>query len=55
MERVAQMCPLKRNAAPEEVATVALFLASRLSSFMTGQSVVVDGGLTATIKVADDL
>ena len=55
MVRVADMCPLKRNAAPEEVATVALFLASRLSSYMTGTSVVVDGGLTATIMVADDL
>jgi len=55
MVRVGDMCPLQRNAAPEEVATVALFLASRMSSYMTGTSVVVDGGLTASIKVADDL
>jgi NAD(P)-dependent dehydrogenase (short-subunit alcohol dehydrogenase family) len=55
MVRVGDMCPMKRNATPEEVAPVALFLASSMSSFMTGTSVVVDGGLTATIKVADDL
>ena len=49
MARVADMCPLKRNAAPEEIAQVALFLASPMSSFMTGTSVVADGGLTAVI------
>ena len=53
MVRVAATCPLKRNAAPEEIAQVALFLASRMSSFMTGASVVVDGGLTAVIEVPD--
>jgi NAD(P)-dependent dehydrogenase (short-subunit alcohol dehydrogenase family) len=51
MARVAATCPLKRNAAPEELAQVALFLASDMSSFMTGASVVVDGGLTAVIEV----
>ena len=55
MARVAETCPLKRNAAPEEIAQVALFLASPMSSFMTGTSVVVDGGLTAVIEVPDDL
>jgi len=55
MRRVADLCPLKRNADPEEVANVVLFLASRLSSFMTGAHVVVDGGLTAHVKVPDDL
>jgi 3-oxoacyl-[acyl-carrier protein] reductase len=38
---------LKRAAEPIEVANAALFLASHLSSFITGQVLRVDGGLTA--------
>jgi 3-oxoacyl-[acyl-carrier protein] reductase len=32
---------------PEEIADAALFLASDSSSFMTGQELIVDGGLSA--------
>jgi 3alpha(or 20beta)-hydroxysteroid dehydrogenase len=39
--------PLGRSAQPEEIAQVALFLASDESSFMTGSEVVVDGGRIA--------
>ncbi|MFV0457498.1 MAG: SDR family NAD(P)-dependent oxidoreductase [Actinomycetales bacterium] len=39
--------PLGRPSQPEEIAQVALFLASDLSSYVTGTTLPVDGGLTA--------
>jgi 3alpha(or 20beta)-hydroxysteroid dehydrogenase len=48
-EEVASGFPLGRIAEPEEVAWVALFLASEESSYVTGTKIVVDGGSTATI------
>jgi NAD(P)-dependent dehydrogenase (short-subunit alcohol dehydrogenase family) len=42
-----QMIPLGRYATNDEIATVALFLASDDSKFMTGAIIPVDGGLTA--------
>ena len=38
--------PLRRIGEPDEVAGAAVFLASRAGSFVTGQSIVVDGGVT---------
>jgi 3-oxoacyl-[acyl-carrier protein] reductase len=38
--------PLGRLGTPEEIATVALFLASSSNTFITGQSIVADGGFT---------
>ena len=51
LQRIALMCPLQRNAPPEEIATVALFLASDMSAYMTGSCIVVDGGLSSVIQM----
>jgi NAD(P)-dependent dehydrogenase (short-subunit alcohol dehydrogenase family) len=41
---IAKRLPLRRLGEPDDIANAALFLASPLSSWMTGQLVVVDGG-----------
>jgi 3-oxoacyl-[acyl-carrier protein] reductase len=40
------LIPLKRLGQPHDVANAVLYLASDLASFVTGHSVVVDGGQT---------
>ena len=46
LEKLRDMIPLKRFGAPEEVARAVLFVASDEASYLIGQSIVVDGGLT---------
>lgn len=46
-EFLSNATPMKRLGQPEEMAKAALFLASDDSSFMTGNSLIVDGGYTA--------
>ncbi|WP_433378257.1 SDR family NAD(P)-dependent oxidoreductase [Actinoplanes sp. CA-142083] len=41
-----EMIPLRRHATPEEIAAAVLFLAGPESSFMTGTTLVVDGGMS---------
>jgi glucose 1-dehydrogenase len=45
VERLQKIVPLMRLGNPEEVADVALFLASERSSYVTGSTYYVDGGL----------
>ncbi|HWL44949.1 MAG TPA: glucose 1-dehydrogenase [Ilumatobacter sp.] len=45
-ERVTSRTPLRRVAEPDEIAGVAVMLASGAGAFITGQNLVVDGGVT---------
>lgn len=47
LEQVNQKSALKRHGQPIEMAGAAVYLLSDASSFMTGQSIVIDGGSTA--------
>ena len=46
--RAVERYPLRRIGEPDEVAGTAVFLASPAGSFITGQTIVVDGGATVT-------
>jgi len=46
-EHLAKIQPTPRSGMPNDIAEMALFLASDASTFVTGQTIAVDGGLTA--------
>ena len=54
LDRLAKLYPIGRYGQPEDVANAALFLASEESSWITGTTIIVDGGLTATGNIPGD-
>jgi len=46
--KIGQLNPLRRAGAPEEIAQTALFLASDAASYVNGQAIAVDGGLSSS-------
>ena len=46
IERFERTTPVGRIGEPEDIADVVVFLCSRAARFITGQNLVVDGGLT---------
>lgn len=54
-EKIGRLNPLRRAAQPIELANVALFLASDQSSYVNGQAIAVDGGLSSSHPVTRQL
>jgi len=46
LKQFVQMIPLKRMGQPSDIAKLVVFLASEDSKYITGQCIVIDGGLT---------
>ena len=54
LRRRTRDTPLKRIGEADEIAGAAVFLAAASGRFMTGQTIVIDGGVTAGAPVQDD-
>ncbi|MEA3158632.1 MAG: hypothetical protein QOD95_180, partial [Gammaproteobacteria bacterium] len=46
--KIGQLNPLQRYGMPQEIAQTALFLASDAASYVNGQAIAVDGGLSSS-------
>jgi NAD(P)-dependent dehydrogenase (short-subunit alcohol dehydrogenase family) len=53
--KLGRLNPLRRAGQPQELAQVALFLASSQSSYVNGQAIAVDGGLSSSHPVTRQL
>ena len=53
LKHTAKTIPLKRIADPDEIAAPVMFLLSDQASFITGQTLVVDGGKTADLNAGN--
>ena len=51
--RIEEMSPMKRVGLEHELDAALLFMASDASSFMTGSTVVIDGGISSTLGASD--
>lgn len=54
-QKIGRLNPLRRAAQPNELANVALFLASDQASYVNGQAIAVDGGLSSSHPVTRQL
>ena len=51
LKHLASRIPLKRLASPKDIANLVLFLVSDEASYITGQYIIIDGGLTITSPI----